>query len=148
MFNHLEGWKCNNKAVCSLKVLWICPALAMKNSILQYSRSNPHRDEAKVQQQRGAHVETVTTVLFKLPLCIYPVATIQTRSDVFHPWCALLSQDTDVWADASGLRSVMRTPSYAWWHPVREPASEGQTDKLFSLKFCINVAQMAAHDRD
>lgn len=72
-------------------------------------------------------------------LCIHLVASIQTSSDVFLLWCALLSHDTDVWADAGGLTSVMRTPSYEWWHPVRALASEGQIDKLFSLKFCINM---------
>lgn len=70
---------------------------------------------------------------------IHLVATTQTRSEAFSPWWALLSHNTDVCADASGLTSVMRTPSYAWWHPVRALASEGQTDKLFSLKFCISM---------
>lgn len=72
-------------------------------------------------------------------LCIHLVASIQTSSDVFLLWGAHLSHDTDVWADAGGLTSVMRTPSYEWWHPVRALASEGQIDKLFSLKFCINM---------
>lgn len=44
-----------------------------------------------------------------LPLCTsISSSTTQTRSDVFLPWCALLSHDTDVWADASGAQSL-------WW---------------------------------
>lgn len=43
---------------------------------------------------------------------------------------------------------MMRTAHYERWHPVRTPASGGQADELFSLKFCISVPQMAAHERD
>lgn len=50
--------------------------------------------------------------------------------------------------EASGPRSVMRTARYERWHPVRALPSEGQTDKLFSPKFCISTAQMAPHERD
>lgn len=73
LFNHLEGWSLNNEAERFVKVLWICPALTMQNSVLQYSSSNPLRDEAKVQQQhstcrKGDHCSAHRQRL--VPLCL------------------------------------------------------------------------------
>lgn len=89
----------------------------------------PYRDENHGWRSDHCMVQAVSGA----SLCIYLLAVTSTRCDVFLPW----------WVGASRLASAMRTPL----HPVRVLASEGQTDELFSLKFCNVGSDVSTWER-
>lgn len=128
----LITWKDETERRHALWNCWISPAIGMQESILAEVIS------IEMKQQHIVCVWKWWHILFRSVFFVHLVALNKI-------WC-LPPQDVQPYhTKQMCLVPLMRTPSFVWRHPVRSPAYEGQGDKLFSLKFC---AQMAAHERD